>query len=75
MLNEKNPLLKLELKKKKIIILKLIKNIFECFYLLFDSLLENPLENIWYASFSIILEYFQLIFYIFDVTVSLFILL
>ena len=71
MLNENNDLLKLKLKKKKLFILKFLKGISESFYLLFDSLLENPIENIWYEIFSILLGYCQLFLYIIDQTVSI----
>lgn len=72
MLSERNPLLTIELKKKKFIILKLIINVFESFYSLFDLLLENAIENIWFECFNILLGYFQIIIYIFEETVSLF---
>ena len=70
MIRDNNPLLDLNLKKEKSFIFKLRKTIFESLYSLFNSIMENPFENIWYESISIIIGYFQLIIYLFDRTVS-----
>ena len=70
MIREKNPLLKLELKKEKSIIFNNINDIFECLYELYDLMLDNPIENIWYECLSIVISYFQLIALMFDKIVS-----
>ena len=70
MLKEKNPLLRLKLKEEKSFFYILIKAINESLYSLFDLILEEPYENIWYECISIIFQYLQLITYIFDETVS-----
>ncbi len=70
MLKEKNPLLRLKLKEEKSFFYILIKAINESLYSLFDLILEEPYENIWYECISIIFQYLQLIIYIFDKTVS-----
>jgi hypothetical protein len=71
MIREKNPLLKLELKKEKSIIFNNINDIFECLYELYDLMLDNPIENIWYECLSIVISYFQLIALMFDKIVSI----
>jgi len=70
MLSEKNPLLKLRIKKKKMHIVELYKKIIEAFYILYDLMLENSSENILFEIFSIIIGYFQLIIHSFDPIVS-----
>ena len=69
MLKEKNPLLK-DIKEEKLEIFHFFKNIFEAFYILFDLILENPIENFWYECIGIIFSYVQILLYIFDKTVS-----
>ena len=71
MIREKNPLLKLELKKEKSIIFNNINDIFECLYELYDLMLDNPIENIWYECLSIVISYLQLIALMFDKIVSI----
>lgn len=71
MLKVKNPLLNLELKKEKSLIFNNINDIFECLYELYDLMLDNPIENIWYECISIVISYFQLIALMFDKTVSI----
>jgi hypothetical protein len=71
MIREKNPLLKLELKKEKSLIFNNINDIFECLYELYDLMLDNPIENIWYECLSIVISYFQLIALMFDKIVSI----
>ena len=70
MLKEKNSLLIFEIKERKSVMRQFLRNIFESLYSLFDSILEQPIENMWYESIIIILGYLQLIIYIFDKTVS-----
>jgi hypothetical protein len=71
MLRQKSPLLKLELKKEKSLIFTNINDIFECLYELYDLMLDNPIENIWYECLSIVISYFQLIALMFDKIVSI----
>ena len=75
MLKEKNPLLKMKLNQGKAFLYILIKSINESLYSLFDLILEEPYESIWYKCISIIFEYLQLIIYIFDKTVSQYIII
>ena len=70
MLKEKNSLLIFEIKEKKSVLSQFLRNIYESLYSLFDSILERPIESIWYECIIIILGYLQLIIYIFDKTVS-----
>ncbi len=70
MLKEKNSLLTFEIKERKSVMRQFLRNIYESLYSLFDSILEQPIENMWYESIIIILGYLQLIIYIFDKTVS-----
>jgi hypothetical protein len=70
MLSEKNPLLKLKIKQKKIYIVELYKKIVQAIYILFDLMLEKSSENILIEFFSIFMGYFQLIIHSFDPIVS-----
>ena len=72
MLKEKNPLLKLNLKKEKSILSKIINFTFEALYGIFDFILDNPIENFWYECINILISYFQLITLMLDDTVSQF---
>jgi hypothetical protein len=70
MLKEKNPLLKLKLKKEKTIIAKiLIDNIFQPLFELFELILDDPLENFWFEVISLFICYIQIIMFIFNETV------
>lgn len=70
MLKEKNPLLKLKLKKERSFIFNIKYIIFESLYSLYDLILENPIDNFWFECFNIIIGYIQLIIFMFDRTVS-----
>ena len=70
MIKESSPLLQIKLKKKKSFIYEIMKNVYESIYSLFDLILENPIENIWFEVFNIINGYIQLIIYLTDKTVS-----
>lgn len=70
MLKDNKILLKLNFKKENSFVLELKKIVYESIYSLFNLIMENPFENIWYESLSIILGYSQLILYLFDRTVS-----
>lgn len=72
MIQEKNPLINLNFTKKRGIFFTIYKQISETLFSLFDLILENPIENIWFECFIILLGYLQLIFFIFDPTVSIY---
>ena len=71
MIQGNNPLLKINLKSQKSFLFRLTKKIVESVYLLFDLILENPIENIWLESFNIVYGYCQIIVYLTDKTVSI----
>lgn len=70
MLKEKNPLLKIKLKKEELFLTKIIQNIFESIYTIFGLILKDPIENFWYEYIGIIISYAQILLYLFDKTVS-----
>ena len=70
MLSEKNPLLNLRIKQKKIYLVELYKKIAQSFYILYDLMLEKSSENFLIESFSIYIGYSQLIIHSFDPIVS-----
>ena len=72
MIGDKSSLLKIELSKKVSMFNEFYKDFIEGIYELFSIMLDEPVESIWYESISIILGYFQLIIYIIDESVSLF---
>ena len=70
MLKEKNSLLILKIKNQQSVKCQILRNLYESLYLLFDSILDQPIENIWYECIIILLGNLQLIAYIFNRTVS-----
>ena len=70
MIREKNPLLKLKIKKRKSTLYEFYYSNSESLYELFDLIIENSIDNFWYESINILLGYIQLIAYMFDPTVS-----
>ena len=70
MLKEKNPLLKLQIKQEKSIITRALKNIFESLFGLFELILTEPIENIYFEIISLLICYIQIIMFIFNETVS-----
>ena len=70
MLKEKNPLLHIDIKEKELDIKKIMKYIFKSLYIIFDLILENPIENFWYEFMAIIISYIQILFCLFEKTVS-----
>ena len=70
MLKEKTPILKMNLKSKKETITNIKNNLFSGLFLLYDFILENPIENFWYECINIIISYLQLISLSFDESVS-----
>ena len=72
MSKEKNPLLKIQLTKKKAFFFDFYNSSCESLYSLFDIILDNPIENFWLECFNILLGYSQLIAYIFNSNVSIY---
>ena len=70
MIKEKNPLLKLKLRKSVSPLMNLYNDNVESFFDLYDLILESPFENIWFETIHILLGYCQLMSYLFDGTVS-----
>ena len=70
MMKEKNPLLNLKLVKDKSPLLDFYNNNVETLFELFDLLLDNPIENIWFEFIKILFGYTQLIAFAFDPGVS-----
>jgi hypothetical protein len=70
MIKEKNPLLNLKLVKDKSPLLDFYNNNVETLFELFDLLLDNPIENIWFEFIKILFGYTQLIAFAFDPGVS-----
>ena len=70
MLNENNSLLNLKLKKEKSILIKVGKKYLEALYELFELLLIDSIENIYFEIISLFIGYLQIIMFIFNETVS-----
>lgn len=70
MIQEKNPLIDLEFSPKSSMFKNLYDRTTESLYLLFDLILESPIENMVFEVLIISLGYLQLIVFIFDPTVS-----
>ena len=70
MLKEKNPLLKLKLRKEKSIITKVLNKIYESLFGLFELILDEPIENIYFEIIILFICYIQIIMFIFNETVS-----
>ena len=70
MIKEKNPLLNLKLVKDKSPLFDFYNNNIETLFELFDLLLDNPIENIWFEFIKILFGYTQLIAFAFDPGVS-----
>ena len=64
-------LLDIDLFKKDSKLHAKIKEIFEGFYELLYCILKDPLDNFWWECISVIIQYFQLIAFTLDDTVSL----
>jgi hypothetical protein len=70
MQNEDKKILSAQIIEKESKIKSNIKWILEGFFSLFYLILKNPLDNLWWECISLIIQYFQLIFFVFDDTVS-----
>ena len=66
MLKEKNPLLKLKFEKEKSFFIKFYNSFTEAFYCLFDLIMEDPIESLWFECFHIFFGYTQIIAYLFE---------
>ena len=72
MITESNPLLKLILKREDSFIYNKIISIYESIYSLYDFILNDPFENLWFELLSIILGYGHLALFLFDSTVRIY---
>ena len=70
MLKEKNPLIKIKIKKEISIFKKIINNLLESLFVLFELILDDPIENLWFEIISLFICYIQMIMFIFNETVS-----
>ena len=70
MLKEKNPLIKIKIKKEISIFKKIINNLLESLFALFELILDDPIENLWFEIISLFICYIQMIMFIFNETVS-----
>ena len=74
MLKEKNPLIKIKIKKEISIFKKIINSLLESLFALFELILEDPIENFWFEIISLFICYIQMIMFIFNETVRKYIL-
>lgn len=72
---EKNPLLYIQLTKKRKTFITFYNACTESLYSLFDLILEDPIENFWFECINIFFGYIQLILFIFDSTVSIYLII
>ena len=70
MLKEKNPLIKFKIKKEISIFKKIINNLLESLFSLYELILDDPIENFWFEIISLFICYIQMILFIFNETVS-----
>ena len=68
--NENKGILKVNLKKQGLNLLKKLNEFYEGFYALFYFILKNPLDNFWWECISLTIQYSQLLIFIIDSTVS-----
>ena len=60
----------MKLKKEKSIITRIINKIYESLFGLFELILTEPIENIYFEIISLLICYIQIIMFIFNETVS-----
>ena len=70
MKSERKKLLDIDVLQKDSKLNAKIKEIFEGFYEVLFCILKDPLDNFWWECISLIIQYFQLIAFILDDTVS-----
>ena len=64
-------IINIELKKKNFSSYTIYKSCVENLFELFFYILKEPFSNFWWESFTLFLEYFQLLIYITDEKVSI----
>ena len=72
MIKEHN-IITIKIKKEQSLLTKLINNILESLFALFELILDDPIENFWFEIISLFICYIQIIMFIFNETVSSFI--
>ena len=70
MLKEENPLLNLKINIENSFLNKLLNNVLQSLFTLFELLLDDPIENFWLEILNIFICYIQIIMFIFNETVS-----
>ena len=70
MIRENNFLISIKIKKEISILTKLLNNILESLFDLFELILDDPIENFWFEIISLCICYIQIIMFIFNETVS-----
>ncbi len=73
MLKEENPLLNLKINIENSFLNKLLNNVLQSLFTLFELILDDPIENFWLEILNIFICYIQIIMFIFNETVSQFI--
>ena len=74
MLSENKKILNAEIIKKESKTKEKIKQFLQGIYAIFFYIVKNPLDNFWWECISISIQYLQLITFIFEETVSIFLL-
>ena len=70
---KENNIITIKIKKEQSLLTKLINNILESLFALFELILDDPIENFWFEIISLFSCYRQIIMFIFNETVSSFI--
>ena len=70
---KENNIITIKIKKEQSLLTKLINNILESLFALFELILDDPIENFWFEIISLFICYIQIIMFIFNETVSSFI--
>ena len=73
MLKEENPLLNLKINIENSFLNKILNNVLQSIFTLFELILDDPIENFWLEILNIFICYIQIIMFIFNETVSQFI--
>ena len=71
MIKDVNSLFEFNNEKDKAKESQYFNTILENIYTLYELILDDPIENIWYECISIIISYLQIISYMFDNSVSI----
>ena len=70
---KENNIITIKIKKEQSLLTKLINNILESLFALFELILDDPIENFWFEIISLFICYIHIIMFIFNETVSSFI--